>query len=64
MPWYMKPALACKVLHRIAKRNSYVPLQELNVTMDRAAQKLWEKQLLYHSVNAENVNNSFTCNIS
>ena len=57
MPWYMKPTNTCKVLHRIARRHSYLSLQELNITMDRVTQMLWNKQRTYQSINQ--MENSF-----
>jgi hypothetical protein len=49
MPWYINPALTCKVLNRIANRISRTNLQDLNATLDRATELIWSKQEGYNS---------------
>lgn len=44
MPWYMNPAITCRVLNRIAKRHSHDSLQELGSLLDCTTQTLWSKQ--------------------
>jgi hypothetical protein len=48
MPWYNNPAITCKVLERIANRVSQTNLQDLNRTLDRAAELIWSKQEDYY----------------
>jgi hypothetical protein len=44
MPWYMNPIITCKVLNRIASRNSQASLKELGSLLDFMTQTLWSKQ--------------------
>jgi hypothetical protein len=44
MPWYINPAITCKVLNRIANRYPCANLHELKTTLDHATQLLWSKQ--------------------
>jgi hypothetical protein len=57
MPWYTNPFITSKVLHRIANRHARVSLQELNSTLDKATQMLWNKQHQYHSTKQIGGNN-------
>ncbi|WP_191965653.1 MULTISPECIES: hypothetical protein [Oryzomonas] len=50
MPWYINPALTCKVLNRIADRISRTNLQDLNATLDRATELIWSKQECYNNM--------------
>lgn len=53
MPWYNNPTITCKVLERIANRLSSANLQELDRTLDRAAELIWSKQEGYYMRNSE-----------
>jgi hypothetical protein len=44
MPWFMNPAITCKVLNRLANRHSRESLRDLNALLDHATQLLWRKQ--------------------
>ncbi|MDD2734850.1 MAG: hypothetical protein PHF56_12985 [Desulfuromonadaceae bacterium] len=57
MPWYTNPAITRKVLHRIANRYARASLQELNSTLDKATQMLWNKQHQYVSYNQTGAHN-------
>jgi hypothetical protein len=59
MPWYTNPVITRKVLHRIADRHAHASLQELNTTLDKATQSIWNKQNQYHSIKPIDANNSF-----
>jgi hypothetical protein len=59
MPWYINPVITRKVLHRIANRHARASLQELNSTLDKATQLLWNKQHHYHSIKPTGAINSF-----
>ena len=63
MPWYTNPVITRKVLHRIANRHTCSSIQELNSTLDKATQLIWDKQHNYQSVKTERtVKNSIGCN--
>jgi len=48
MPWYMNPNLARKVLNRIANRHPQAKLRDLQLVLDHATQKLWNKQECFY----------------
>lgn len=56
MPWYTNPAITRKVLHRIASRHARASLQELNTTLEKATQMLWNKQYQYRSIKQAGAN--------
>ena len=47
MPWYMNPISTRKVINRIANHYSCASLQDLQSVLDRATQRLWDKQDCY-----------------
>ena len=49
-------------LHRIANRHAQASIQELNATLDRATQMLWNKQHQYHAISPISATSSFGCN--
>ncbi|MDD2850547.1 MAG: hypothetical protein PHY09_01425 [Desulfuromonadaceae bacterium] len=51
MPWYMNPDATRKVLNRIANRHSCAKLQDLQLVLDTATQKIWSKQEYFNSTN-------------
>jgi hypothetical protein len=48
MPWYINPAITCKVLNRIANRHSHANLNDLRTAMDIATELIWNKQEHYY----------------
>ena len=48
MPWYMYPAITCRVLNRLANRNQHAALREVHTLLDHATQKIWHKQEHYY----------------
>lgn len=53
MPWYTNPAITCKVLNRIANRNSHTPLHNLRSVLDSATESIWKKQERYYKTIGE-----------
>lgn len=49
MPWYMNPTATCKVLNRIANRHARASLPDLQTILDRATERLWNKQEYYYT---------------
>ena len=49
MPWYINPAITCKVMDRIANRHARASLRELTALLDQATEKLRSKQEFYYA---------------
>ena len=54
MPWYMYPAITCRVLNRIANRNPHASLREIHTMLDCATQSIWNKQERYYETVLKN----------